>query len=47
MTSKQSLISYFTKLMNSVPDTEPDKEKIVKAYEEHVKKIKREEEDGW
>lgn len=45
--SKQKRIAYFTKLMNSVPDTEPNKEAIVKAYLEYIKKIRREEEDEW
>ena len=36
-------INYFTKLMNEVPKGEPRYEQIVKAYEEHIEKIKQEE----
>ena len=47
MTSKQRRIAYFTKLMEGVPDTEPNKEAIVKAYLEYIEKIRQEEEDEW
>ena len=36
-------INYFTKLMNEVPKDEPRYDQIVKAYEEHIEKIKQEE----
>ena len=36
-------INYFTNLMNEVPKDEPRYEQIVKAYAEHIEKIKQEE----
>lgn len=45
MTDTQRRIALFTKLMNEIPDTEPNKEALVKAYEEHIESIRMEEQE--
>lgn len=47
MTGRQKRITYFTKLMEDVPDTEPNREAIVNAYLGYIEKIKQEEEEEW
>lgn len=43
MTDLTKRINYFTNLMNEVPKDEPRYDQIVKAYKEHIEKIKQEE----
>lgn len=43
--SKESRIAYFKKQMNEVPEDEPNREAIIKAFKEHIKSIEKEDEE--
>lgn len=43
--SKETRIEYFKKQMNEVPENEPNREAIIKAFKEHIKSIEQEDED--